>query len=142
MASTNVQFSVATHIMTALGDHYGEHCTSTFLAESVHTTPSFVRKSISKLVKAGLVIATRGNVGYCLLSRPPAKINLLDIYRASEAPATFEMHNYPVEKTCRTSTNIKKIMGNVLSKAQSGFEEELAAITLADLVAQVRARSK
>ena len=142
MATTNIQFSVAAHIMTALGDHYGEHCTSSFLAESVHATPSFVRKSISKLVKAGLVVTTRGNAGYCALSRTSAKISLLDIYRASEAPATFEIHNYPVEKTCRTSSNIKRIMGDVLPKAQRGFEERLATVTLADMVAEVRKGTK
>jgi Rrf2 family protein len=128
--------------MTALGDHYGEHCTSAFLAESVHAQPSFVRKSISKLVKAGLVIATRGKQGYCVLARPPAKITLLDIYHASEAPATFEIHNYPVEKTCRTSTNIKRIMASILPNAQRGFEKVLAKTTLADMVADVRGGAK
>ncbi|MBB5327849.1 MULTISPECIES: RrF2 family transcriptional regulator [Acidobacteriaceae] len=142
MATTSFQFSVAAHIMTALADHNDEHVNSAFLAESVNTEPTFVRKSLSKLVKAGLVVATRGKHGFCVLARPAAAITLADIYRASEAPATFAVHNYPVEKTCRTSSNIKKIMLDILPEAQNSFEQVLARTTLADMVQRVRLPGK
>jgi len=48
-----------------------------------------VRKSLSKLSKAGLIVTTRGKNGASGLTRSPEKITLLDIYRASGAPATF-----------------------------------------------------
>jgi Rrf2 family protein len=139
MSQSNVQFSVATHMMTALGFHYGEELTSTTLAESVNADPSFVRKTLSKLAKAGLVRATRGRNGSSHLARPPDEITLLDIYRASEGPPAFVIHAYPIERTCPTSTNFKTLMGNVLDDAQKSFEESLARQTLASLVAGVRA---
>ncbi len=134
MSATNVQFSVAAHVMAALGVHHGEVVTSASLAMSVNAEPSFVRKLVSKLSKAGLVKATRGKGGACTLARPPDEITLLDIYRASHVPPAFSIHHYAVEKSCPTSCNIKGVMALVLDDAQAEFEKSLARRTLSDLV--------
>jgi DNA-binding IscR family transcriptional regulator len=89
MSRINNQFSVGVHIMTALGDHYGEPVTSVHLTASVRAHESQVRSVLSKLVKAGLVAASRGRHGFSSLSRPANKINLLEIYKAVEAPPVF-----------------------------------------------------
>jgi Rrf2 family protein len=140
MAGTSVQFAVATHIMTALGFHYGKDVTSSALATSVNTNATFVRKALSRLAKAGLVVSTRGKNGHCSLSRPPEEITLKDIYLASEAPAPFALHGYPVEKTCPISSNIKGCMSVIQEQTQIGFQASLSAITLASVVAQIRQR--
>ena len=142
MASTNVQFTVAAHIMTVLGLDYGEEIPSSTLAGSVNADPTFVRKSLSKLSKAGLINTTRGRNGASTLTRSPKKITLLDIYRAIDGPPTFAIHSYPVERRCPVSSNIKGCMSSVLSKAQSSFEKSLDDITLADLVGQIRRASR
>jgi Rrf2 family protein len=138
MSQTNVQFSVASHVMAALGVHDGEPIRSASLAGSVNADPTFVRRVVSKLAKAGLVTTTRGKGGACRLARPPAEITLLDIYKASEAPAAFAVHDYPVTDGCRVSRNIKGCMDSVLQDAQSGFERQLARQTLADVVEVIR----
>lgn len=138
MAATSVQFTVAAHIMAALGFFYGKEVSSTTLAESVNADPTFVRKSLSKLSKAGLIITTRGKNGANTLARSPQGITLLDIYRASAAPPTFAIHRYPVEKGCPISSNIKGCMSSVLRKAQNSFESSLDLITLADVVGEIR----
>lgn len=137
MSTKNVQFTVATHVMAGLAYNAakgGTAMTSTVLATSVNAEPSFVRRAISKLAKAGLVTTTRGKSGACSLARPASKITLLDIYRASEAPATFAIHSYPVECECPISANITHCMTDVLNYAQQGFEERLAKRTLAEMV--------
>ena len=138
MSVKSVQFTVAAHIMAALGYHHGEEICSATLADSVNADPTFVRKSLSKLSKAGLVETKRGQSGASVLARPPQKITLLDIYRASAAPPAFAIHSYPVEKGCPVSCNLKECMSGVLSQAQHSFERSLAKITLADLVDQIR----
>jgi Rrf2 family protein len=138
MSATNVQFSVAAHIMTALGCAYRGEVTSSTLAESVNADATFVRKMVSKLAKAGLVVARRGKGGACVLSRPPEEISLLDIYHAAQAPLTFAIHTYPVEAQCSISCNIKTVMNGVLEDAQKEFEKSLANHTLWDLVTGVR----
>ena len=141
MSVKSVQFTVAAHIMAVLGFDHGEEISSATLAESVYADPSFVRKSLSKLSKAGLVVTTRGKSGSSVLARPPKRITLLDIYRASAAPAAFAIHSYPVEKRCPISRNLKECMSGVLSQAQDSFEKSLAKITVADLVRQIREKT-
>jgi Rrf2 family protein len=138
MSATSVQFTVAAHIMAALGFFSGKEISSATLAESVNADPTFVRKSLSKLSKAGLIRTTRGKNGASSLRRSPQQITLLDVYRASAAPPTFAIHSYPVEKRCPISRNIKGCMSSVLKKAQNSFENSLDRITLADVVGEIR----
>jgi len=142
MSVKSVQFTVAAHLMAALGFRKGEEIPSALLAESVNADPTFVRKSLSKLAKAGLIVTTRGKNGASGLTRSPERITLLDIYRASGAPQTFGIHSYPVEKRCPISTNIKGSMSLVLRKAQNSFENTLDGITLADVVGEIRRASR
>ncbi|MCP1118550.1 RrF2 family transcriptional regulator [Robbsia andropogonis] len=130
MSTKNVQFSIAVHILASLGYHEGAEVRSAELAESINAEPTFVRRTLSRLTKAGLVSATRGRNGACRLGRAPESITLLDIYRASEAPPTSCMHTYPVESRCLISVNIKDCMQSVLEDAQRGFEARLAEKTL------------
>src|ERR1700731_4915435 len=122
MSATSVQFTVAPHIMAALCFRDGKESPSAMLTESVNADPTFVRKSLSKLSKAGLIVTTRGKNGASGLTRSPKQITLLNIYRASGAPPAFGIHSYPVEKRCPISINIKGCMSSVLKKAQESFE--------------------
>ncbi len=142
MSVKSVQFTVAAHIMAALGYFHGEEISSATLADSVNANPTFVRKSLSKLSKAGLVVTTRGKSGASVLARAPKRITLLDIYRASAAPPAFAIHSYPVEKRCPVSCNLKGCMSSVLKKAQDSFENTLDEITLADVVGEIRRASQ
>jgi len=142
MSATSVQFTVAAHIMTALGFFHGKEIPSAAIAESVNADPTFVRKSLSKLSKAGLIITTRGKNGASTLTRSPKQITLLDIYRASAAPPTFAIHSYPAYKRCPISSNIKACMSSVLKRAQHNFEDTLDGITLGDVVGEIRRASR
>ena len=137
----SVQFTVAAHIMAAPGYFHGEEIPSATLADSVNADPTFVRKSLSKLSKAGLVVTKRGKRGASVLARPPRQITLLDIFRASTAPPAFAIHSYPVNKSCPVSCNLKECMSGALSQAQYSFETSLAKITVANLVGQIRKKA-
>lgn len=138
MSRSNNQFSVATHIMTSLGDHYGEHVTSSELTGSVQAHDTLVRLVLSKLVKAGLVTATRGRNGSTALSKPANKITLLDIYNAVESPPVFSIHSYSKNKNCKTSRTHKDVMTEVLADAQNAFENFLSKKNLSELVEKAR----
>ena len=140
MAATSVQFAVATHIMAALGFRYGEEVTSKMLATSVKAEPTFIRKSLSKLAKAGLVVTKRGKNGASGLARPPAEITLRDIYLASEAPGVFGVHSYPIEAACPVSVNISECMAGIQAATQHSIEAALAEITLAKLIGDIQDR--
>ena len=138
MSRINNRFSVGVHIMTALGDHHGEPVTSVHLTASVRAHESQVRGVLSKLVKAGLVVTSRGRNGFSSLSRPANKISLLEIYKAVEAPAVFSIHTYPKEKACRTSCTHKEAMAEVLEDTQQAFEARLGMRLLSELVEKSR----
>jgi Rrf2 family protein len=142
MSATSVQFTVAAHIMAALGFYYDKEIASASLAKSVNANPSFVRKSLAKLSKAGLIVTTRGKNGASALARPPRQITLLDIYRVSGAPPPFAMHAYPVEKRCPISCTMKECMSTVIDRAQGSVEKALAKITLAEVVEDIRRKSR
>ncbi|MEO8662116.1 MAG: Rrf2 family transcriptional regulator [Bryobacteraceae bacterium] len=132
---------MATHIMAALGFHYGEEVTSRMLATSVKAEPTFIRKSLSKLAKAGLVVTRRGKNGACALARTPAEITLRDIYLASEAPCLVAGHCYPVETECPVSAHFAECMASIQAATQRSLEEALATTTLADVVREIRKRA-
>ncbi len=138
MSRINNQFSVGVHIMTALGDHHGEQVTSAHLTASVRAHDSQVRSVLSKLVKAGLVVTSRGRNGFSSLSRPANTISLLEIYKAVEAPPVFSIHEYPKEKTCRTSCTHKQAMVELLEDTQRAFEARLGQRMLSEMVAKAR----
>ena len=141
MSVKNLQFAVSMHIAATLAYRRGESLTSGELACSVNAEPSFVRRSIAKLAKAGLVATTRGKYGACTLARAPEEITLLDIYRAAEAPPAASSHNYPVQPSCPVSAQIQPCMAGVLQDAQADFEAGLARRSLADLVDAIRTRA-
>ena len=138
MSRINNQFSVGVHIMTALGDHHGEQVTSAHLTASVRAHDSQIRSVLSKLVKAGLVVTFRGRNGFSSLSRPANKISLLEIYKAVGAPPVFSIHEYPKEKTCRTSCTHKQAMVELLADTQRAFEARLGQRMLSEMVAKAR----
>lgn len=137
MSVSNVQFAVACHILTVLAYCPRGQANSKELAMSVCAHPTFVRKTVAKLGKAGLLNTTRGVTGTCSLARPPEQITLLEIYRASEASPIFSLHTYPVEEACEVSVSMKSRMDDVLKVAQAGVEEKLETMTLCDLMPSV-----
>ena len=75
--------------------------------QSVNTSASFVRRTLAKLSKAGLVETATGKAGACWLAKDAKKISLLDIYKAVDAPKVFAIHNYAEQKVCFVSCHIK-----------------------------------
>ena len=134
----NNQFSIAVHILTALGYRQGEEVPSRSLAASVNTNPSFVRRILAKLSKAGLVHTTTGKSGACSMGLDAKAISLLDIYQAVDAPRAFAIHDYSEQKRCYVSCHIKTALEKALTKTQKAMESSLAEISLAQIVSDVR----
>ncbi len=140
VVAVNTQFSIAVHIMAGLGLRCGSDITSTEIAGSVNTSPSFVRRILAKLSKAGLVNTATGKTGSCWLTRKPDEISLLEVYRAVDAPKVFAIHHYNAQRGCTVSCNIKYALENVLNKSQSSFEDALRKVSLADVLADLKCK--
>jgi Rrf2 family protein len=138
MAAVNTQFSIAVHMMAGLGMNPDGTMTSNHLAGSVNACPSFVRRVMSKLSKAGLVQTTTGKTGSCCLAKKAKDISLLEIYEAVEAPKVFAIHQYPDQKSCKISCRIKPAMEKILDNTQKQMEENLKKVSLQDVIADIR----
>jgi len=137
--AVNTQFSIAVHILAALAYRCGDRdITSGQLAKSVNTSPSFVRRVLARLSKAGLVETTTGKSGACVLARDPQNVSLLEIYRAVGAPKAFAIHSYSEQKICTVSCHIKTALEKALAKTQSAMEAGLAEISLKQIIADVK----
>lgn len=77
------KLSDAAHILAFIALHPECDLTSGKLAESVQTNPAYVRQLMSAMRKGGLLLSVKGHPKPAL-AREPARISLLDIYRAVE----------------------------------------------------------
>jgi len=137
--ANNVQFSIAVHLLAGLACGGGRSgVTSGQLAHSVNTSPSFVRRTLAKLSKAGLVETTTGKAGACWLAKEAKNISLLDIYRAVDAPKVFAIHGYSARKECVVSCHIKSALEKALARTQKAMEASLGGISLAQIVSDVK----
>lgn len=134
----NVQFSIAVHVMAGLAYGCDRGNTSGELASSVNTSPSFVRRVLAKLSRAGLVETATGKAGACWLAKDAKKISLLDIYKAVKAPEAIAIHSYKEQKGCPVSCQIKTALEHALGKTQKAMETSLGDISLAEIVSEVR----
>ena len=133
------RFSVAVHVLTLLAAAVpGELLTSDRMAGSVNTNPVVIRRILGQLKQAGLV-EVRAAAGGTYLRRDPATLTLLEVYRAVEAvePQLFSMHAQP-NPQCLVGRNIQAALDGTLQRAQAALEQELAATTLAQVLAGVR----
>jgi Rrf2 family protein len=134
----NIQFSIAVHIMAVLGHRFGQGIHSGDLAASVNTSPSFVRRVLAKLSKAGLVETATGKAGACWLGKEPKAVSLLDIYEAVDAPRAFAIHAYDPLEPCLVSCQIKSCLEKALAKTQKSMEASLDNISLADILSGMK----
>src|SRR5689334_23869837 len=136
--ANNIQFSIAVHLLAGLAYKGSEGATSGDLAKSVNTSPSFVRRTLARLSKAGLVETTTGKAGACWLAKDAKDISLLDVYEAVDAPKAFAIHDYSEQKACFVSCHIKNALGKALAKTQKALEASLAEMSLARIVSEMR----
>jgi Rrf2 family protein len=134
----NQQFTFAVHIMTALAFARGQVVDSRTLAASVNTNPVVVRRLLQGLRNARLVKTHPGRAGGAQLRKRPGQISLLDIYDAIESRTVIAVSARPELKRCPVSRNMKRIMTGVAQTADKGVRKHLRAITLQQLVSQVR----
>lgn len=130
------RFTLAVHILTCIKT-FGESTkvTSDFLASSTNVNPVIVRKILGQLKKANIVDVARGSGG-AVLTKPEGEITFLDIYKAVDCVGNgelFHFHENP-NLLCPVGRNIHTVLDNRLLKVQQAMENELASVTLKDVL--------
>ncbi len=145
--NSNSQFAVATHIMAMLAGNklymQDSACTnSSMIAESVNTNPVVIRRILSKLKEADLVISKPGPLGGSEISRHPSKITLNDIYSAVEDDGSlFHMHYGEPNPNCPVGGNVRASLKETMDKAESSIKKVLSKTTLLKLTNDILERA-
>lgn len=132
------KFSVSVHIMTALAYSKDELVTSEYLASSIRTNPTVVRRLLAKLVDAGLLESFKGKAGGVRLSKAAKEITLKEIYTAvCEKKLVATSDKEPV-KQCAVSCSMKKIMEDVVDGIERQSMDYLSKIRLHELTSKIK----
>jgi Rrf2 family protein len=136
------RFSVAAHALALIEHAAGERLSSETIAQSVGTNASFVRRVLAMLGHAGLVKSSAGVAGARLV-RTPARITLLDVYRAvdMEDEHRLAIHEDP-DRCCVVGRHIQGALDAMIGPAEQAFEAQLAQRTLADVTRLIAAKAR
>ncbi|CAA9576282.1 MAG: Rrf2 family transcriptional regulator, group III [uncultured Thermomicrobiales bacterium] len=140
------RFAVAIHLLTlatlAGADGTGRSGgapTSARMAESVGTNPVVVRRLLGLLREAGLVTSRAGPGGGWRTTGPPEGTTLLDVYRAVTCDSVLPLADADAAGACPIGREVHRALDAVVAEAQAAMERGLAAVSLADILADVRA---
>jgi Rrf2 family protein len=130
----STKVSDAVHILTFIYLNEQPTLTSTDIATSIHTNPSYVRQLLAGLKAAGLIISRRGQA--CpQLAKDIHEITLLDVYRAMEGNKPLIHLDTHTNPECHIGMNIQLALAEYYKKVQKAAEKQMAGITLADIAA-------
>ena len=138
----DTRFSIAIHLLVLLSE-VDAPMSSVNMAQSVGTNPSFVRKILSSLKRAGLLKSHRGRAGFSLV-QPAADITLLQIYQAiynTNDVEIFAIHKNPSDK-CLVGRYITPTLDDTFKGIRDATEQKMAETTLADCIADMRKMAK
>ncbi|CAH1851856.1 Rrf2 family transcriptional regulator [Convivina praedatoris] len=133
----SLQFSDALHILAYLKIfEENEGITSQQIAESVNTNPTRIRRIMGKLKKAGLICSTSG-VATPSLAKSVDQITFLAVYQALDEQQRVIPIDENTNLECPVGKNIKKALAIEYDQLDQVVEQQLAKMTLGDLVANL-----
>lgn len=127
------KLSDAVHILSYVEIYKDGDLSSQAIASSIQSNPSLIRRMMSMLVKAKLLVSTPGTIAP-KLARPMDMITLLDIYRAIEPNPDLLHVDEQTNMDCLVGANIQATLNDAYRRVQTAAEAEMAQITLEMLV--------
>ena len=135
--AVNSQFSMAVHVLSMLARSKDENLKSDYIAKSVNTNPVVIRRLLSDLHQAKLVISQTGANGGSRLSRCPNEINLAEVYRAVNCGEVFSLHAKGPNKDCPIGKNIESVLCCLQKEIDKSIEEKLSRYSLQNIFEMV-----
>ncbi|MEM5568836.1 Rrf2 family transcriptional regulator [Aerococcus viridans] len=132
----SVKFSDAIHILVYIEMLQGTDLSSEVIAKSVNANPVSVRRIMSSLKKAGLIISQSGKANP-KLSREPAAISFYDIYQAIDEEQQIFRVDEKTAPACIVGGNIQGVLAEKYDQLQRSIELEMQQINLADIIHSV-----
>ncbi|SFN82911.1 transcriptional regulator, BadM/Rrf2 family [Chryseobacterium oleae] len=102
----NTRFATAIHILTLLAKSPQEWLTSEWIAGSVNVNPVMVRKELSVLREAGLIISRQGKDGGTQLARNADQIGISEIYKSVKNTDVLGKKNLNPNPACSVGKEV------------------------------------
>jgi len=131
------RLSSAIHILIAL-DYIGGFLSSQQLAVSLQSNPGFIRRIMSQLSKAGLIVTEKRKGGGSRLVKDAAKITIGDIYLALGHNRIFKSFEKQPFKKCKVSCCIKSSLDSVYEDIEGAMLARMKKITLAEVIKKMK----
>ncbi len=141
--SISSRFTVGVHVLTLIEFNKDEKISSEFIAGSVNTNPTLIRKIMGMLKKAELISVQPGIAG-AKLAKKPSEITLHDVYKAVNVVherELFSMHENP-HPECTVGKNIQETIVPILTTAQLAMEKVLSNVTIEDILQDIVSKEK
>lgn len=112
----NTRFATAIHIMTLLAKGPQEWLTSEWMAGSININPVMVRKELSVLREAGLVISRQGKEGGSQLAKSADEISISEIYKAVKNTEVLGKKNNNPNPACSVGKEINNQLNHLFEE--------------------------
>lgn len=129
----STRLSDAVHIMVFIQQSSSSKVSSSDIATSIQTNPSYVRQLMAQLKAAGLLNSSRGQAAP-ELGRPPREITLFEIYKAVEKDKPLLHLDTHTNPDCGVGVNIQLALADFYEKIQNDIEHSMGKITLQDII--------
>lgn len=126
----NTRFATAIHIMTLLAGSPHDWLTSEWMAGSININPVIVRKELSVLREAGLIISRQGKEGGSRLARNAGDITISEIYAAVKNTEVLGKKNLNPNPICSVGKNINSHLNDLFTETDKLVAEFLGNKTL------------
>lgn len=137
----STQFAIGMHILVLAAVDNDTPLTSERAGKSAGTNAAFIRKTSSKLSKAGLLKVSKGKYGGMALGRPAHQITLWDVYVAVDNSDLFSLHASVPSEKCFVGRTIMPTLTGALHGVSQAFRDSMETTTLADVSAQLLSRA-
>ncbi|MCU1290421.1 MAG: Rrf2 family transcriptional regulator [Acidobacteria bacterium] len=135
--AANSQFAIAVHVLTVLAKGGGERVKSDYIAQSVNTNPVVIRRLLSNLQDANLVVSHVGASGGTSLAKLPKDIQLSEVYKAVACGEVFALPPKKPNENCPVGKNIAAVLCNLQKEIDKSVNEKLRQFTLRDVIERV-----
>lgn len=126
----NTRFATAIHIMTLLAGSPHDWLTSEWMAGSININPVIVRKELSVLREAGLIISRQGKEGGSRLARNAGDITISEIYAAVKNTEVLGKKNLNPNPVCPVGKGINSHLNDLFTETDKLVAEFLGNKTL------------
>ena len=129
----STRLSDAVHILVFIHQSSSSTVSSSEIAVSIQTNPSYVRQIMAQLKAAGLISSSRGQATP-ELGKVPEKTSLLEIYKAVEKEKPLLHLDTHTNPEWGVGVNIQLALADYYRQIQNDVENSMRNITLQDII--------